>query len=144
MAVADCCGLLESKTLTVKFEVPVVVGVPVMAPLPAFKLKPAGSVPALMLQVYGCTPPLACRNAFRYGVFTTPAGSPLVVTCSGALLLTVILRFADAVCAVGVSESVTFTVKDEVPVAVGVPLITPVEALSDSPAGRLPEVTCQE
>lgn len=38
-----------SVTLTVKLEVPTAVGVPVIAP--AFKFNPAGSVPALMLQL---------------------------------------------------------------------------------------------
>jgi hypothetical protein len=44
-------GLVESVTLTVKFEVPDVVGVPVIAPVLVFKLKPAGSVPTLIAQV---------------------------------------------------------------------------------------------
>jgi hypothetical protein len=38
-------------TFTVKVEGPVVVGVPEMTPVLAFKVKAAGSVPALMLQV---------------------------------------------------------------------------------------------
>ena len=65
-------------------------------------------------------------------------------------MLTEMLRFADLVCAVGVSESVTVTVKLKVPVAVVVPVIAqftlrpqPVE-VSDNPGGRLPAVTCQE
>ena len=40
--------------------------------------------------------------------------------------------------------SVTLTVKDEVPDAVGVPEITPEEAFSDSPAGSEPLLTLQE
>ena len=42
--------------LTVKFDVPIAVGVPVIAPLVAFKLKPAGSVPLLIAQVIGVVP----------------------------------------------------------------------------------------
>ena len=38
-------------------------------------------------------------------------------------------------------ESVTLTVKEKGPAVVGVPLITPVLASSDSPSGRLPVVT---
>jgi hypothetical protein len=53
------------------------------------------------------------------------------------------LRFLVAVCGVGVSESVTVTVKFVVPEAVGVPVIAPVEAFSESPFGRLPVVTAQ-
>ena len=37
-----CTGLLESLTCAVKLKVPVVVGVPVMAPVLAFSAKPAG------------------------------------------------------------------------------------------------------
>jgi len=60
-------------------------------------------------------------------------------------LLTEIVRLADAVCAVGVSESVTVTVKVVWPVAVGVPEITPVAVFSVNPGGRLalPPVTAQ-
>ena len=43
----------------------------------------------------------------------------------------------------GLSLSVTCTVKLEVPAAVGVPLIWPVEALIDSPEGSVPEETDQ-
>jgi hypothetical protein len=51
--------------------------------------------------------------------------------------LTAMLRLAVAVSGV-VSESLTPTVKLEVPAAVGVPVITPVLAPSVNPAGRLP------
>ena len=40
--------------------------------------------------------------------------------------------------------SVTFTVNDEVPDAVGVPEIAPVEAFSDRPAGSEPLLTLHE
>jgi len=53
--------------------------------------------------------------------------------------LTVMLRALVAVCAVGVVESVTFTVKLDVPEAVGVPLIAPLDAFKVSPAGSEPE-----
>jgi len=60
-------------------------------------------------------------------------------------LLTEIVRLAEAVCAVGVSESVTVTVNVVWPVAVGVPEITPVAVFSVKPGGRLalPPVTAQ-
>ena len=44
---------------------------------------------------------------------------------------------------VGDSESVTWTVKFDVPVAVGVPVMKPVEASSASPAGSDPTVIDQ-
>ena len=41
-------------------------------------------------------------------------------------------------------ESVTCTVKFGIPAAVGVPLITPVDPFSASPAGKLPLEIVQE
>jgi len=55
---------------------------------------------------------------------------------------TVMLRFAEAEVA-GEPESVTLTVKLEVPAVVGVPEITPVAAASVRPAGSEPEVMLQ-
>ena len=50
-------GLLASVTVTVKFEVPTAVGVPLMTH-PASE-SPAGSVPVVIEQLYGVVPPLA-------------------------------------------------------------------------------------
>ncbi len=50
-ALAVAGGVAESATCTVKFDVPAVVGVPVIAPVPAFKCKPSGNVPLVTLQV---------------------------------------------------------------------------------------------
>jgi hypothetical protein len=51
-----CVGEPESVTLTVTVELPAVVGVPLTVhPL---MLSPAGSVPDVMLQLYGDVPPL--------------------------------------------------------------------------------------
>ena len=59
--------------------------------------------------------------------------------------LMAMLRFALAVFA-GDSESVTVTVKLMVPTCgpVGVPVIAPVDALSESPEGKLPVVIAHE
>jgi hypothetical protein len=71
-----------------------------------------------------------------------PPNSDVVVTRSGALL-TVMLRLADLVAGVGVCESVTFTVKFDVPVVpLGMPEITPA-LLRIKPAGKLPAVMLQ-
>ena len=52
--VADCAGLLESVTFTVKFVVPLgPVGVPEMTPVPAAIVRPAGSAPMLIENVSG-------------------------------------------------------------------------------------------
>ena len=50
-AVAVAGGDSESLTCTVKFEVPGVVGVPEISPLLAFRVKPFGKLPWVMLQV---------------------------------------------------------------------------------------------
>jgi len=71
----------------------------------------------------------------------TPAASEAVVT--DRIGFTTMLRFAVAVLAVGVSASVTVTVKFVVPEAVGVPEITPVAPFKINPAGKLPVVTAQ-
>ena len=41
---------------TVKSDVPIAVGMPVNAPVPVFKLKPAGSAPLLINHVIGVLP----------------------------------------------------------------------------------------
>jgi hypothetical protein len=61
--VAVEAGDAVSVTRTVKFEVPAVVGVPVILPVEAFRAKPPGSVPVEMDQVYGVIPPLATNVA---------------------------------------------------------------------------------
>ena len=69
----------------------------------------------------------------EYGVFTVPGGSDVVPTVSAGPL-TVML--SDCV-AVALAASVTWTVKVEVPAAVGVPeMLAP---LSESPAGSEPD-----
>jgi hypothetical protein len=72
----------------------------------------------------------------------TPAGREFVVTDKAGF--TTMLRFAVAVLAVGVSESVTVTVKFAVPEAVGVPEMAPVAPLRVRPAGKLPLVMVHE
>ena len=42
--------------LAIKLNVPAAVGVPVIAPLVVFRLKPVGSVPLLIAQVIGVVP----------------------------------------------------------------------------------------
>jgi hypothetical protein len=50
---------LESTTWAVKVNVPAAVGVPVMAPVDGFSVKPVGSEPLVIENVYGGTPPVA-------------------------------------------------------------------------------------
>jgi len=46
----------EFVALTVKLDVPAVVGVPVIAPVVAFKFKPVGRLPAVTAHVIGVVP----------------------------------------------------------------------------------------
>src|SRR5262245_4389838 len=50
-------------TRTVKFDVPVAVGLPEITPEFAFNVRPAGSVPFVIAHVYGGVPPLAASVA---------------------------------------------------------------------------------
>ena len=52
-----CVGLVLSVAVTVKDVVPIAPGVPVMAPVEAFSVSPAGS--AVLVQVTGEVPPVA-------------------------------------------------------------------------------------
>jgi hypothetical protein len=51
-------GFVESVTLAVKLKEPDAVGVPEIAPAED-SVRPPGSAPELMLQLYGVVPPLA-------------------------------------------------------------------------------------
>jgi len=61
-AVALCAGELESVTLTVNEDVPVVVGVPLICP-ELLSVRPAGNEPEVTDQLYGVLPPLAASEA---------------------------------------------------------------------------------
>jgi hypothetical protein len=64
VAVCVRAGLLESVTLNVRGVLATEAeGVPVMAPIEAFRVKPAGRAPMVSDQVYGATPPVAVRVA---------------------------------------------------------------------------------
>jgi hypothetical protein len=118
----------------------VAVGVPLITPVAEVSDKPAGSLPAVMLQVYGVTPPLAV-NVALYACPVVPEGKLVVAITSGAggfegtAELTAIVSCPVAAFA---AESVTWTVKPKLPVAVGVPLMAPVEALRTNPGGKAP------
>lgn len=81
-------------------------------------------------------PPVAFTVAL-YPEFATAFGNEVVVIVSGAGLI-VILRNTDCVCIVGVDESVTMNCRCGLTAVVGVPETTPVDALSERPAGINP------
>src|SRR6267378_618024 len=134
--VPDCGGLLWSVTITVKFAVPLgPMGVPVMTPA-ALMPRPAGKVPALMVNANVPRPPVA-TTGWLYAVPSTPAASVVVVIEGGAGKLMAMLRAFVPVC-VGLLESVTITVKFAVTFGpVGVPEIRPA-LLRVKPAGTAP------
>ena len=79
-----------------------------------------------------------------YAVPCVPFVSELVVTLTGVTLdATVMLSTLLAVCAVGVVESLSCTVKLNAPEAVGVPEMTPVDAARVNPVGNEPALTLQ-
>ena len=131
-----------SVTFTVNaYVLAALVIVPLTTPA-AERFNPAGSVlPEGSDQVNGPTPPV-CTMVAEYVCPVSPVvgNVPDVVTASTALI--VMLRLLVDVCGVGVAESVTVTVKGNVPAVVGVPKIVP-EPLRLRPAGKLPDVTAQ-
>ena len=89
------CGVgLESFTCTVKFVVPVAVGLPVMAPVPLIDNPAGNTLPLASEKVSGRLPPVAVTVAV-YELPTTPFCRFVVVICK--LLATVIERTAVAV-----------------------------------------------
>jgi hypothetical protein len=131
-----CVGAPLSAARTVKNEVPTVAGVPLINPA-LDNVKPAGSVPEVIVQLYGAVPPAAV-SVWEYGVRFTPVGRGDAVVIASCIAIDNVL---DAVCT-GVPLSATCTIKLRFPALVGVPLITP-ELDSVRPAGKAPDVIVQ-
>ena len=107
-----------------------------MTPVVALSVRPVGSAPDVTLNVYGAVPPVACSMVL-YAVPTVPAGGLPLTAIAVPPAVIVICR--DAVTVSGTSlESVAWITNDDVPETVGVPEITPVEALKVRPAGSVP------
>ena len=142
-SVAVCAvGVVESVTFTVNVNEPDAVGVPESVPVDAARLMPAGKAPELMLQLNGVVPPLAAK-VVEYAVPTCPEGTePVVIVTGVTAAATVTVNDLVAVCAVGVVESVTFTVNVNEPDTVGVPEIVPAVGRV-KPAGKAPELMVQ-
>jgi hypothetical protein len=122
-----------SVTLAVKLAVPVAVGVPVIAPLDAVRDNPAGRLPDGIDQVSGAVPPEEA-SVWLYAMPIVSAGR-LEVVILGAALIVIDRAFV----AEAPRLSVICAVNGYAPVAVGVPVIAPLDATRDSPAGRTPE-----
>ncbi len=80
----SAAGVLASVTIAVKLNDPAVVGVPEIVPLATANVKPAGSVPALTLQLYGAVPPLAV-NVAEYAFSAVPPGKEPDKICTAAV-----------------------------------------------------------
>src|ERR1035438_1551195 len=81
--VAACTGTAESLSLNVSgVAVMGFVGVPLIWPVAAFKVRPAGNVPSFNCQLVLATRPVAFSGC-EYAVPTLPLGSDVVVIVSG-------------------------------------------------------------
>ena len=132
------CTLAASVTCAVKLKLPALVGIPVMAPLVASNVRPAGKEPDVMDQRYGGVPP----TAFRLAEYAVPMAPPDRV---GAVVI-VSAEITESVNAfVVLTEllSVTITVKAKLPKLVGVPVIAPLDGFSERPAGSEPALMDQ-
>jgi hypothetical protein len=120
-------------------KAPCVVGVPERSPVAALIVTPVGRVPEAIVHTYGDVPPVAARTEV-YAVPTVPeGGAPMIEMAPVATVPITILFDAETVSGTSL-ESVTEKVTGKVPSAVGVPEMTPVEALNVKPAGRVPAV----
>ena len=124
-----------SVTSRVKFQVPITSGVPEITPVVGSRVKPGGSEPSASDQVNVPVPPDAVMPA-ENGVPTAEPGSrgPPIVGAAATVTDSDWVATAPA-------PSVTWSVKVDVPAAVGVPVISPVEGSTARPAGRVPPVT---
>jgi hypothetical protein len=123
-----------SVTRTENVKLPARVGVPEIVP-PAVRARPSGRLPESTDHEYGTVPPVAVSEP-EYATPTVPFDSVFVETASPAGAIVTLNPFV----AVAFAASVTFSVNTNVSATVGVPISEPF-ALSEMPAGRLPDST---
>src|ERR1035437_1403806 len=125
---------LISTACTVNLDVPKAVGVPLREPL-GFRVRPAGRVPPMSVNVYGVAPPVAAKLS-AYGVPTPPAGRiGKVVICTLAGGLETVRTNCEAVWLF--RESLTLTEMMELAAVVAVPEKPPVLLSNKIPGGKL-------
>ena len=127
---------------TTMFAVPAADGVPLITPVLVLSVNPAGSTPENTEYVNGVSEPekkLARETELATPTVPLCAGTVPVNATGVAAAETVTAKLL--VLAVFVLASVARTTMFAVPAVVGVPLITPVLALSVIPAGKTPEKT---
>ncbi len=132
--------IVASLTVMVNELVPGWVGMPLILPVAASRLRPLGSLP-VETRHFSEPEPIAAASGCEYVRPTVPPGSDLVVT---ARVRAAIVIFTDSVAdaAVGSELSVTRAVNVAVPFEVGVPVMAP-DALRRSPPGSDPDVLVQ-
>ena len=108
------------------------VDAPLITPVEAFKDNPVGKEPEVTENIFAPVPPVATTVA-EYGVFCVSSGNEAVVIDTAGLIVTVYSLKASA------PPSVHFILNVKTPVALGVPLITPVVEFKLSPVGNAPE-----
>jgi hypothetical protein len=120
------------ESLTPIVQEPVAVGVPVIAPVDVFNVKPGGSVPVATKKVYGGVPPVTIGAGLLKGTPTMPVLVVEHVSCRlGGVMVNGHVPEPTTP-----SASVTWIVQE--PVAVGVPLIAPVAVFNVKPGGKVP------
>ncbi len=124
-----------SVAVIAKLYSPAVIGVPVIAPVAAFKLSPVGKEPNVTAYVFAPVPPVAV-TVCEYGIVIVVSGRLAGVTATGGFITT-----EYALLPVAPTVSVPVIVKLYVPATVAVPLITPVAAFKLSPVGKEPAET---
>jgi hypothetical protein len=129
MVIAQPELVAPSPSVTWILNVPDVVGVPLTAPLVLSRVRPVGSVPTTEY-VYGVAPPDTVIGPLLNGTLTSPVVTEAQVTDSGGA--TVIVQFRVPVFP---ALSVIVTVYGYVPLAVGVPVMSPEEEML-SPGGN--------
>src|ERR1700689_1664257 len=102
-----------------------------MAPVDALSVRPAGNVPVATENVYAATPPATDIAGLLNATPTSPELVVEQVTVGGGTIVNGQVAEASTPLA-----SVTWTVN--VPAAVGVPVMAPVEVFSVRPAGNGP------
>lgn len=110
---------------------PLLVGMPVIAPVAELSTNPGGSVPLTIEYVYGPVPPVAV-SAEEYAAPSVA----LLFAQATENAATVIEQFTFAIAPIA---SCACAVYGYVPGTVGIPVSAPVDALRDRPGGRFPE-----
>ena len=99
----DAMRASESVTCKVKFDIPDVVGMPVIAPVEVLRVSPGGILPEVIDQVQGGDPPMA-SGVRLYGTLTMPGSREFVVMPNIEIVncLAAVAEAASKTCAVKV------------------------------------------